>query len=88
MDHSADDASPYRIYWIAWTMLLALTLIMVFLAHPAVLLLGIMVKITIIALWFMHLKYEVKSFQLIVASSILVTGVLLYALIAPDGMSM
>lgn len=83
-----ENAHPYRGYWYAWLILLALTLAMVFVGHPAVLLGGMMVKATIIALWFMHLRHERLSLGLAVAISILFTGLALFVLIAPDGRAM
>jgi hypothetical protein len=54
-DHALLD---YRTYWIAWLVLLVITLAMVFIGNPTVLITGMTLKATIIGLWFMHLKYE------------------------------
>ena len=88
MTTDAQAASPYRGYLNVWLSLLVITLIMVFLANPVVLLVGMLVKVSIIALWFMHLRSERIDFTWIVALSILLTGGILFALIAPDGLAM
>ena len=79
---------PYRTYWIAWLILLGLTLTMIFISHPAVLIAGMSIKATIIGLWFMHLKYERPGFTAIIALAIFGTALLLFGLIVPDGMAM
>ena len=78
----------YRTYWVAWLCLLAITVAMVFTGTRPVLILGMCVKATIIALWFMHLKYERLDFVLCVLVGIFATGLVLFGLIAPDGMAM
>ena len=80
--------APYRTYWIAWLILLGLTLLMVGVSHPAVLLGGIALKSTIIALWFMHLRWERMRLGLAVAIAIVATTLVLFALIAVDAKSM
>ena len=81
-------AAGYRTYWIAWAILLTVTLVMIAFTKPVVLILGILVKASIIALWFMHLKYERAGLVLSVVIGILFTGLLLFALIVPDGLAM
>ncbi len=80
--------ATYRSYWIAWAVLLAITLLMVLTGRPAVLLAGIAVKAAIIALWFMHLKWERRDFTVTIITVTLMTGLVLFALIAPDGSAM
>ena len=63
----AHAPASYRSYWIAWLILLGLTLIMVTMSHPAVLLAGIAVKSSLIALWFMHLRWEPRMVWAIAA---------------------
>lgn len=79
---------PYRTYWVAWVVLLGVTLGMVSLTHPAVLLAGMAVKASIIAFWFMHLKYEKAGLVVSVFVAIFATSLLLFGLIAPDGRAM
>lgn len=86
----AERGAParYGTYWKAWLSLLAVTLVMVLASHPAVLVGGILVKASIIALFFMDLRYERLDFALGMALPILLTGFVLFALIAPDGRAM
>lgn len=79
---------PCRVYWIAWFVLLAITVAMVYTHHPAVLLLGMAVKASIIMAWFMHLKYERFEFALGILVSIFATGMILFGLLVPDGLAM
>ena len=78
----------YRKYWIAWFVLLIITLAMIFVGSPTVLILGMTCKATIICLWFMHLRYEHIELVLSVLIGIFGTSLILYLLIAPDGMAM
>jgi hypothetical protein len=48
----------YAPYWIAWVILLLLTVTMIFIQNPVVLAGGICIKATIICWWFMHLSQE------------------------------
>lgn len=85
----AETTTPnYRIYWKAWLILLGITVLMLVVNDPSFLAAGMAAKATIIALWFMHLKYERKDFTLLVALSIVVFSLVLFALIAPDGLAM
>src|SRR5262245_36594182 len=76
-----------RIYFKAWLVLLFITVLMVTVANPALLIAGIGVKATIIALWFMHLKYERLDFALYVLVRLFGCALVLWGLIAPDGMA-
>ncbi len=78
----------YRTYWLAWLCLLCITLAMLFIGKPAVLIAGMILKASIIGLWFMHLRYERLDFVLCILVGIFVTGLLLFGLIAPDGRAM
>lgn len=78
----------YKTYWVAWLVLLALTLVMVFVAQPPVLILGMILKAAIIFLWFMHLRYEKLDLVLSVTVGIFATALILFLLIAPDGTAM
>ncbi|MFN7972577.1 MAG: cytochrome C oxidase subunit IV family protein [Acidobacteriota bacterium] len=80
-------APSYKSYWIAWSILLAITVVMVSIATPAVLLAGIAVKASIIALWFMHLRHERLALTATVIAASLLTCLLLFGLIATDGLA-
>lgn len=83
----------YMLYWIVWGVLLALTLVMMVIGSvtiPKALLLGILlvamlVKASLIGGYFMHLRFERLSLVISVAAGLLLTGALLFLLIAPDG---
>lgn len=82
----------YRTYWIAWGALLALTLTMVGLDSApldyrifAVLMLGAMlVKATVIGVYFMHLRFERWPLVLSIVLGLPVNAAILYILIVPD----
>ena len=78
----------YKTYWVAWLILLAQTLAMVFVSQPPVLILGMVIKAAIIFLWFMHLRHEKIDLLLYVTVGIFATALILFVLIAPDGMAM
>lgn len=80
--------TTYRTYWVAWLILLLITVIMLYLSNPVVLIAGISVKAFIILLWFMHLKYERLAFALTIVASIFFCALVLFGLIVPDGLAM
>ena len=90
-DTSGVGSSPY---WRIWFVLLVLTLVMVFIDQSpltrnllVLVLVGVMlVKVSLIAGYFMHLRFEKLNLILVVLVGLLITGLLLFALIAPDGM--
>ncbi len=81
-------------YWRIWSMLLVLTLIMVFIDQSPltrgvlmlVLVVVMLAKASLIAGYFMHLRFEKLNLILIISVGLLITGFILFALIAPDGM--
>ena len=81
-----------RVYWITWLVLLAFTAVMLSMdsvsiprvAFVAFMLVAMVTKASIIGANFMHLRFERASLVLIVAVGLLVTGTVLYVLIAPD----
>lgn len=83
-----------RIYWITWAALLALTLVMLLvdaaqLPRPwlvGVLIAAMLIKVTLIAGNFMHLREAHAGLVWTFLAGLLGTGVLLYVLIAPDAM--
>jgi hypothetical protein len=82
------DSSPvggYSVYWKAWLALLALTLFMVFAPiGPPAIGAAILLKVTIIGLWFMHLRYERPALSVTLAVVTLATAFVLFGLIAID----
>ncbi len=81
------SANPYRAYWIAWLVLLAITLVMLAVGGTAVVAVGITLKAAIIALWFMHLRSERLDFTAYIIVGIFVTGLILGLLLLPDGLA-
>ncbi len=81
-----------RIYWMAWGLLLALTMGMLvtsFISIPtavlvAMLLVGMMVKASVICAYFMHLRFEQRSLVIMVVLSIVLTLIVLFWLISYD----
>ena len=81
-----------KVYWITWSVLLAFTLVMVWLdgtsiprlAFVVAMLVAMLTKASLIASNFMHLRFERVSLVLMVIVGLLVTGTLLYVLIVPD----
>ncbi len=83
----------YRIYWVVWGILLIVTLGMALVGTTMlttflvlVLLLGMLVKASLITGYFMHLRFERASLILAVAVGLLATAGILFFLIAPDGL--
>jgi cytochrome c oxidase subunit IV len=82
----------YRTYWIAWGGLLALTLMMVVLDQaslPPRMVMGVMlvamtVKASVIAAYFMHLRFERWPLVLGILLGLPINGAILYFLIVPD----
>jgi cytochrome c oxidase subunit IV len=82
----------YRVYWIAWGVLLTLTITMIALDQAPLphrtfvaLMLGVMsIKATLIAAIFMHLRSERWPLVLGVVVGLPVNAAILYVLIAPD----
>ena len=88
----ATAGNPYRVYWITWSILLAITVAMLLaesLHMPrwflVVFLLAFMsVKAVMIGGNFMHLRYEKKNLAVMVAAGILVTSLILFFFIRPE----
>jgi cytochrome c oxidase subunit 4 len=87
-----EETVSYRMYWTIWVVLLVLTLIMIgveALSLPsgiAILILvgAMMTKATLIAGWFMHLKFETRFIMLVLVLGTLVTAAFLLFLLVPD----
>lgn len=81
-----------RIYWITWAVLLVFTVAMVWadsasiprLAFVVFILAAMLAKASIIGANFMHLRSERAGLVLTVVVGLIVTGAILYILIAPD----
>jgi cytochrome c oxidase subunit IV len=86
------QGNPYRVYWITWATLLAITVMMLlaekFHMPPWSLILFLvafmMVKATMISGTFMHLRFEKGNLALMVGCGILVTSMILLAYITPE----
>ncbi len=87
-DATAPRTPDYGIYLKAWLVLLGITILMVFVGHTAVLIAGMCAKASLIALFFMHLRWERLDFALTIALSIVLFSLVLFGLIAPDGLAM
>ena len=88
MEQDTDVHTPdYSVYWKAWGVLLIITLLMVFITAPAFLVAGMLVKATIIAFWFMHLRSERRDFVFYVVGAVVIFSLFLYGLIIPDGLA-
>ena len=91
----AHGQHPYRVYWITWALLLAITLAMlaaesfhlprIFLV--VFLLAFMMVKAVMIGGNFMHLRFEKSNLGIMVLCGIMVTSLILFAYIAPEAKS-
>lgn len=89
-DHA--QGNPYRIYWITWAILLAITVAMLaaekFHMPPwfliAFLVAFMMVKAVMIGGTFMHLRFEKTNLAVMVAAGILVTSLILFSYLTPE----
>lgn len=91
----AHGQNPYRVYWITWALLLAITVAMlaaesfhlprIFLV--VFLLAFMMVKAVMIGGNFMHLRFEKSNLGIMVLCGIMVTSLILFAYIAPEAKS-
>jgi len=91
-----------KLYWGIWGVLLVLTLVMIALDAPmgraaeasggvpwlfvSVLVLAMMTKATLIAGYFMHLRFERFALTLAVILGLPILGAFLFFLIAPDAL--
>jgi cytochrome c oxidase subunit IV len=86
--------SHARVYWITWSVLLALTIVMLAAdgasisrtALVALMLAAMTTKAVLIAGNFMHLREERSDLVLTVLVGLFVMALVLFALIAPDAM--
>ena len=87
-----NETHDYKGYWKIWGMLLALTIVMLFLDEaplPRLIFVVIMVgamltKASLIAGYFMHLKQEHPFLQWTLLIGLLINGAFLFFLIIPD----
>jgi cytochrome c oxidase subunit IV len=83
-----------RFYWITWAILLALTLVMLLidqsplprLLFVIVMLVAMLVKASVIAANFMHLRFERAAIAVMVVIGLLINGAILFGLIVPDAL--
>ena len=83
-----------RIYWITWSILLVFTVVMLWadtasiprLAFVVFMVAAMLTKASIIGANFMHLRLERVGIVVTVIVGLLVTGAILYGLIAPDAL--
>ncbi len=85
---SQSNSPSYRAYWIAWAVLLSITVAMVFIGSKPVLATGMLLKATIISFLYMHLKFERTGLVLTVVLGILATTAMLVVVLVPDGLAM
>src|SRR3990172_3876197 len=91
---NATHGSGYRRYWITWIFLLGVTLVMLAMEYVSwpqwilltVLLAAMLLKASVISGYFMHLRFEKPALIVIVAASLLLVGLILFALLAIDAM--
>ena len=91
---NATHGSGYRLYWITWVFLLVVTLVMLAMEYVSwpqwilltVLLLAMLLKASVIAGYFMHLRFEKPALIAIVAASLLLVGLVLFVLLAIDAL--
>ncbi|MBI4481402.1 MAG: cytochrome C oxidase subunit IV family protein [Acidobacteria bacterium] len=84
----------YRVYWLTWILLLGITLFMIAIGYSAIprlpkvllLLMTMFTKGSLIAAYFMHLRFEKLQLIYTVALGILVTAAILWTFITFDGM--
>lgn len=84
----------YRTYWIVWGALLVLTVVMVVLDQArvpaqsliALMLAAMLVKATLIAAYFMHLRLERWPLVLGIVLGLPLNAAILYVLIVPDAL--
>lgn len=86
------SGNPYRVYWVTWVILLFITVAMLMaekfhlprLFLVLFLLAFMMVKATMIAGNFMHLRFEKRNLAFMVAAGILLTSLILFSVITPE----
>ena len=95
-DPLEDHKTSFKTYWVAWGVLLLLTLAMLVVESAnltkvlgIIFLLAAMVfKASIIGGWFMHLRFERRSIVIPLVLGTLITALVLFGLIAVDGIWM
>ena len=92
MSDTPAGANPYKIYWITWAILLAITVAMLAAEEMHMprwfllvfLLAFMMVKAVMIAGNFMHLRFEKRNLAVMVGTGIIVTSLILYAYVSQE----
>lgn len=86
--------SGLKTYWRIWGMLLALTVVMLFLDQAplpqpvfvTIMVAAMLTKASLIAAFFMHLKYEHRFLQAALVVGLLINGAFMFALFIPDAL--
>jgi caa(3)-type oxidase subunit IV len=92
MSETQAGASPYRIYWITWAILLVITVAMLAAEEfhmprwflVVFLLVFMMVKAVMIGGNFMHLRFEKRNLAFMVGAGIMVTSLILYGFVSRE----
>jgi cytochrome c oxidase subunit IV len=92
MSDTQAGTNPYRIYWVTWAILLAITVAMLAAEEfhmprwflLVFLVVFMMVKATMIAGNFMHLRYEKRNLAVMVGLGILATSLILYGFVSRE----
>jgi len=87
-------AAGVKIYWRIWGMLLTLTLVMLFLDQASlprtmfviIMVAAMLTKASLIAAYFMHLKYEHRFLQATLVVGLFINGAFMFALLVPDAL--
>ena len=88
-------SSSFKTYWQVWGILLILTLFMIFFESVdapvgvtiIVLVVAMLLKVTLIGGWFMHLRKESIFLTVILVAATLLTVAVLFFLLIPDAMA-
>lgn len=91
---TGSDAGGVKIYWRIWGMLLALTVVMLFLDQASlprtpfvtIMVAAMLTKASLIAAYFMHLKYEHRFLQATLIVGLFINGAFMFALLVPDAL--
>ena len=89
-----ERVTAVRTYWVCWSILLILTVIMLLLegsgfprgAAILFLVFAMLLKATVIGGWFMHLRYEHVALVAAVVGATLATAAVLFFLLIPDAL--
>ena len=91
---ASHEAASLKTYWVTWSVLLLLTVVMLVLDQApmsrrlfvVVMVAAMVIKATLIAGNFMHLRFERLALVLMILVGLFVNGAILYGLIVPDAL--